>query len=60
MDYTQQNDESFNDYMKRIKKECDRSTNNIKKIKEDMIRDGVIGFCEKCGCHIYKDKIHKC
>lgn len=56
----QKPNESTEDYLKRLFAEGDRSIANLKKIKEDMKRDGVIGFCNKCGCNRYADKEHKC
>ena len=60
MEYKQKIGETSEDYLKRLFAEGDRSIKNLKKIKEDMKRDGVIGFCKECGCDIYKDKKHKC
>ena len=56
----QKPNESNEDYLKRLFAICDSAVNNIKKIKEDMKRDGVIGFCDKCGCNRYADKEHIC
>ena len=56
----QKSNESSEDYLARLFAEADRSTKNIKKIKKDMNRDEVIGFCSNCGCNRYADKVHKC
>jgi hypothetical protein len=56
----QKPDESKEDYLKRLFAEGERSIANLKQIKEDMKRDVVIGFCNKCGCNSYADKEHKC
>jgi hypothetical protein len=56
----QKPNESKEDYLKRLFAEGDRAIANLKQIKEDMKRDGVIGFCNKCGCNRYADKEHKC
>ena len=53
-------DESTEDYLKRLFAEADRAVENINKVKEDMKRDGVIGFCHDCGCNLYTDKEHIC
>jgi len=60
MEFKQQEGESGADYLKRLFAEGDRCVSDIKKTKEDMKRDGVIGFCKECGCHIYENKEHKC
>jgi hypothetical protein len=48
------------DFLKQLFADADRSIANLKQIKEDMKRDGVVGFCNKCGCNLYADKEHKC
>lgn len=58
--FQQQFEESDKDYLKRLFAEADRSTNNIEKIKKDMKRDNVIGFCNKCGCNRYAGIEHIC
>jgi hypothetical protein len=52
--------ESSEEYVKRLFAEADRAIENIEKVKQDMKRDGVIGFCNKCGCHRFANKEHKC
>jgi len=52
--------ESNGDYLKRLFAEGDRIMANLKDIEEGMKRDGVIGFCNKCGCDRYVDKEHTC
>jgi hypothetical protein len=52
--------ESMNDYLNRLFAEGNKAIDNLKSINEDMKRDGVIGFCNKCGCDKYGDKEHKC
>lgn len=52
--------ESMNDYLNRLFAEGNKAIDNLKSINEDMKRDGVIGFCNKCGCDKYADKEHKC
>lgn len=59
-EFTQKPDESNEDFLKRLFAEGDRATNNLNKIKEDMKRDGVIGFCKECGCNKYANKKHIC
>ena len=56
----QRENETEQDYLKRLFAESDRSIANVKKIKEDMKREGVIGFCNKCGCNLYSNKEHRC
>lgn len=52
--------ETVTEWLARLDVEAQKSINNMVQIKEDMKRDGVIGFCPECGCNRYKDKPHTC
>jgi len=56
----QRQNESNEDYLKRLFAEGDSAVSNLKKVKSDMKQDGVVGFCKECSASIYKDKEHKC
>jgi hypothetical protein len=56
----QKQNESNEEYLKRLFAEGDSAVSNLKKITSDMKKDGVVGFCKECGVDIYKDKKHKC
>lgn len=55
----QQPNESTEDYLKRLFAEGDKAISNLKKIRQDLKRDGIIRFCNKCGCELKSNK-HKC
>jgi hypothetical protein len=57
---TKQENESQEDYLKRLLIEGDKCIDNLQKTFSNMEKNGIIKFCSKCGCEIYKNKIHKC
>ena len=56
----QKPNETNEDYLKRLFAEGDKAIANLNQNKKDMKRDGVIAFCNKCGCNLYANKEHKC
>ncbi len=56
----QKQNESKEDYLKRLFAEGDSAVSNLKKIKSDMKQDGVVGFCKECSEDIYHGREHKC
>lgn len=59
-DMEQKHNKNNEDFLKQLFADTDRSIANLKQIKDDMKRDGVVGICSKCGCNRYADKEHKC
>ncbi len=60
MEFKKREDESNEDYLNRLLSAGDNCISNLEKIKSDMQKDGVTGFCNECGCSLYKDKNHNC
>ena len=56
----QKEGESSDAYIKRLCAAGDKAIKNIEKVKKDMKRDGVIGFCSECGGNRYAHKKHTC
>lgn len=52
--------ETIEEWLKRMDDKVKFHCDNLNKIREDMKRDGVKGFCNECGCNIYIGKEHKC
>lgn len=58
--YIKLDNETTTEWLARLSAAGNRSIKNIEKVKSDMKRDGVIGFCPECSCDIYKDREHIC
>ena len=52
--------ESVSDYLKRLYAAGDAAVSNLDKTFKEMKQNNIIGFCNKCGCDLYKDIKHKC
>jgi hypothetical protein len=51
--------ETTDAYLKRLFEMGDQAVSNLNKVKADMAKAGVVGFCKECGGDLFKDVKHK-
>lgn len=59
MNFKKLENETTSEWVERLSNNASKCVDNIEKIKMDMKKSNVTGFCSKCGCNIYNGK-HEC